>query len=342
MKSFIISTIFLAMLLFTGSCKEEPINPPTNPVNRKPMANAGKDTTIWLPANQAQLNGSNSFDPDNNIRSYHWTKQSGPDSFIIVNPNAAVTDITGLVKGVYEFQLTVTDVKGEISTDICLAYVNLQAPPPPPPPPPPAPGTFFWISTNPHDTVLNLPANTVTLNASTWSNINQPIHLAIANIEWRKVAGPNNYTIQLPHTLSTAISGLSDGLYAFQCKITDSSGWSNVSYGDVINVTDTTSPGQEIIVPDQTWYGTLGDCNYVQFNLAPYIPANKSIKKIFVKQDCDSVFRPVYYYSTAPANYPYVYQFDFGINGGFSLIVYECTTFSCLDPNNKPDIKIVY
>jgi hypothetical protein len=341
MKPLIISTFFLAtLLLFADSCKDEPVNPPTNPVNRRPIAKAGKDTSIWLPANLAQLNGDNSYDPDNNITSYHWTKQSGPDSFIIVSPNAVVTDITGLVKGVYEFQLTVTDAEGEISKDICRVYVNSQAPPPPPPIPP-APGTFFWISTNPHDTVLNLSANTVTLNASTWSITNQPIQPAIANIEWGKIVGPNNYIIQSPNALSTVISGLSDGLYAFQCKITDSSGWSNVSYGGVINVTDSTSPGQEIIVPDQTWYGNSGGI-YIQFPLSQYIPANKSIKKIFIKQDCDTAFQQVYYYSTAPANCSYVYQFDFSINGGISLIIYDTGTFNCLDPNNEPDIKIVY
>ena len=42
--------------------------------NHAPIANAGNDTTIILPANTAILNASLSADPDNNIKSYQWTK----------------------------------------------------------------------------------------------------------------------------------------------------------------------------------------------------------------------------------------------------------------------------
>ena len=218
--------------------------------------------------------------------------------------------------------------------------------PPPPPPPPPLPtGTtnlLFWININPHDTVLNLPVNTITLKASAWSMTNQPFQPAIASIEWKKVSGPDNYLINSPNALSTTINSMVDGLYAFQCKITDSLG-NIAAFNAAINVTDTTNYEKEVIVPDQTWYGTLGECIYIQFNLSQYVPANKSIKKIFIKEDCDTAFTRVYYLSDAPANYPFVYQFESSGNG-FSLIVYECGTFtSCIsDPNNKPDIKIVY
>ena len=45
---------------------------------------------------------------------YPWTKISGPSSYTIVDPTSAVTNITGLVQGVYQFQLKVTDNKGQL------------------------------------------------------------------------------------------------------------------------------------------------------------------------------------------------------------------------------------
>jgi hypothetical protein len=339
-KIFFIPVIYCS-LLFVGitGCQKEVSNSSENTQpannNRPPVANAGKDTTITFPANQVLLNGTGSNDPDNNIRNYLWAKKSGPASSVIVNPDSAITIVTNLAKGVYEFILIVTDTKGATSQDICIVRVDSINQQPPPPP-----NNFFYISMNPHDTVLNLPSNAATLTASTWSITNQPVQPAIASIEWKKVAGPNNYSIQSPGSLSTVISGLSDGLYKFQCKITDTSGWSNISYGGVINVTDTTTQGQEIIIPDQNWDGSFGV--YIRIILNQYIPAGKSVKKVFVKQDCDSVFTQAYHHSQAPGNPPYVYSFGFE-NNEFILYVYDVLFSNCLtNPNNKPDIKIIY
>ena len=85
--------------------------------NRPPVADAGPDTTIMLPANTINLDGSRSTDPDNNIASYSWAKISGPTSFGITNANEAQTQVTNLVQGVYEFELTVTDAEGLFAKD---------------------------------------------------------------------------------------------------------------------------------------------------------------------------------------------------------------------------------
>ena len=68
--------------------------------NQPPIAHAGNDTTIRLPANSAMLNGSLSYDPDNNISAYSWTKISGPTSFTITNANTVQTQVNDLVTGV--------------------------------------------------------------------------------------------------------------------------------------------------------------------------------------------------------------------------------------------------
>src|SRR4030095_13105380 len=84
--------------------------------NHAPIAIAGNDTTIILPANTAILNASLSSDLDNNIKSFQWTKISGPQCNI-VNANAAQTQVNNLIAGVYLFELNVTDADGLFDKD---------------------------------------------------------------------------------------------------------------------------------------------------------------------------------------------------------------------------------
>jgi hypothetical protein len=96
--------------------------------NRPPVANAGADTTIILPANSAVLNGSGSTDPGNNINAYQWTKISGPDAFNIADANVVQTQVTNLVAGVYKFELKVTDASGLYAKD--TVQVTIVSSPP--------------------------------------------------------------------------------------------------------------------------------------------------------------------------------------------------------------------
>lgn len=94
------------------------------PINHAPLANAGNDTTITLPANTANLDGSKSTDPDNNITSYQWAKINGPSSFAITNASAITTQVNNLVEGTYLFELKVTDAGGLYAKDTILIKVN--------------------------------------------------------------------------------------------------------------------------------------------------------------------------------------------------------------------------
>lgn len=86
-------------------------------VSKYPVADAGKDQYFTLPLNSAILDGSASFSPRGKIVGYHWTKVSGPDTYLVENPGTAITKVTGLTKGLYEFKLTVTNDKGFRSDD---------------------------------------------------------------------------------------------------------------------------------------------------------------------------------------------------------------------------------
>ncbi len=124
MKPIILHMVIMsiATMVFT-MCKKVPIDPPTTG-NHPPVANAGPDQTINLPVNSVTLDGNSSTDPDNNIIKYEWTKVSGPSSSSIVNANGVQTQVTGLVQGVYLFELKVTDAAGLFSKDTVQIIVN--------------------------------------------------------------------------------------------------------------------------------------------------------------------------------------------------------------------------
>lgn len=98
------------------------------PVNHLPIANAGRDTIITLPATTVNLDGSKSTDPDNNITGYAWTKISGPPSFDITNASAVQTQAINLVEGVYHFELRVSDAGGLMAKDTMQVTVNASPP----------------------------------------------------------------------------------------------------------------------------------------------------------------------------------------------------------------------
>jgi hypothetical protein len=97
--------------------------------NRPPVANAGADTSITLPANTVILDGRNSRDPDNNIVQYNWLMIFGRASPGILHPDSARTIVKDLVYGEYQFELRVTDAGGLISRDTLRVWVNAACEP---------------------------------------------------------------------------------------------------------------------------------------------------------------------------------------------------------------------
>ena len=91
--------------------------PPTTSLTA-PKAYAGADQSIpvswrYFP----YLNATTSTDANGWIKSFKWTKVSGPAPYLIATPNEGKTKVTGLIAGTYVFRVTVTDNDGETSTD---------------------------------------------------------------------------------------------------------------------------------------------------------------------------------------------------------------------------------
>ncbi len=112
--------------LFASDTVDIIVNDPTQP-NSPPIARAGSDQTIILPANSITLDGSESTDLDNNIKAYSWTTIFGPGPPSIANANLAQTQVSNLAAGIYQFDLKVSDAFGLFSRDTVQITVNPAA-----------------------------------------------------------------------------------------------------------------------------------------------------------------------------------------------------------------------
>lgn len=188
-------------------------------INQPPVAHAGADQTINLPTNSIILNASGSIDPDNNITSFTWTKISGPSSFNIENSNAAITQVTNLVTGVYQFELKVTDAGLLFSRDTVQITVVNHPP----------------VANAGADITVFLPMNSVNLNGSGSTDPENNI----TNYEWTKITGPSSFNIVNPNAVQTLATDLMQGVYQFTLKVTDAG---NLSDTDTVIVTVLPAP----------------------------------------------------------------------------------------------------
>lgn len=87
-----------------------------------PQVNAGNDSTIASITLSLNLKGYGN-DPNGLPINYAWAKVQGPSSGSISNPSALTTTVTGLVTGIYKFELRVTNSLGLSGKDT-LTIVN--------------------------------------------------------------------------------------------------------------------------------------------------------------------------------------------------------------------------
>lgn len=93
------------------------------PPNQAPTVSAGTDQTVTLPTASATLSGTAS-DADGTIASSQWMQLTGPNTATLANATSLTATVSGLVTGVYEFQLTVTDDDGASASSKTKVTVN--------------------------------------------------------------------------------------------------------------------------------------------------------------------------------------------------------------------------
>lgn len=170
-----------------------------------PTADAGFDQSITLPTNSTTLSGS-ATDPDGTISSYTWEKVSGPTGGVIVSPNSATTNITGLTQGTYLYRLKAMDNEFNIDIDEIEIVVNPSGNTPP------------TVSAG-DDITIVLPSNSTSVTATA----SDPDG-TIASYSWVKLSGPTGGSLSSASSATTGITGLTQGSYTYQVTVTDNLG----------------------------------------------------------------------------------------------------------------------
>ncbi|MFZ1528209.1 MAG: PKD domain-containing protein [Ferruginibacter sp.] len=178
--------------------------------NMPPAANAGADITITLPTSQVNVSGSASTDPDGTITAYQWTKVSGPAGDLIVSPSSVNTRIRSLVRGVYFYQLRVTDNAGASSMDTVRVTVNSAT-------------NVAPLANAGNDITIQLPATTATLNGTASSDADGSV---VAYL-WTPLADLQGVVITSPTNSITSVSFTTPGVYTFGLTVTDNGGSSS-------------------------------------------------------------------------------------------------------------------
>ena len=176
-----------------------------------------------MPISTVNLSGSGS-DADGTISSYAWTKISGPSSYTIADTFSAVTNVTELVEGIYEFQLTVTDNDGATGTDVMQVTVSLPA-----------------VNQAPTANAGNNKRITLPVNSISLSGSGSDTDGTVTSYKWTKISGPSAYNIVDTSSPVTEVNGLVEGVYQFELKVTDNDGATD---NDIMQVTVNPVPNQ--------------------------------------------------------------------------------------------------
>ncbi|MBO9703541.1 MAG: T9SS type A sorting domain-containing protein [Sporocytophaga sp.] len=165
-----------------------------------PVANAGTDKSITLPANSLSITGTGT-DSDGTIASYAWTKVSG-GAATLTNANTATVSLSGLVAGTYVFRLTVTDNTGATGFDDVTVVVNAAV-------------NVLPVANAGADKSITLPTNSLSITGTGTDSDG-----TIASYAWTKVSG-GTATLANANTATVSLSGLVAGTYVFRLTVTD-------------------------------------------------------------------------------------------------------------------------
>ncbi len=199
-----------------GACETGVVS---NPGNQAPVANAGADKSVTLPATNVSLTGSGN-DPDGSITGYSWTRVSGPNTPTLSGASTTTLSVTGLIAGTYVFRLTVTDNAGATGYDDVNVVVSVATP-----------SNQAPTANAGADKSISLPTSLVTLTGSGTDPDG-----SIASYSWIRVSGPNVPVLSGNTTTVLTATGLIAGTYVFRLTVTDNGGLTGT---DEVNVTVT-------------------------------------------------------------------------------------------------------
>ncbi len=222
--------------------------PAKDSISNAPVAVAGNDLTVILPADSATLNGSKSYDSVAKIISYQWSAVSGPSTPLINYSDSVKAKISKLKIGTYKVQLAVTDSKNNKGFDTVTINVKNDLP----------------IANAGPDVTLQLPVNSTVLNGSTSYDPDG----SIQKYKWLKIGGPGEFAISNTDSAKATLSNLVKGIYLVKLTVTDNK---NATASDTVQVTvldssSTICHGKRIYIHKWSDNGYYIDGSSFQYN----------------------------------------------------------------------------
>ena len=196
------------------------VGPPAHPIseqlastvsaNQPPVANAGVNRSVTLPANQLVLSGTGT-DADGTVVAYHWRQISGPSVATFSSFEVAAPTISALVVGSYVFSLVVTDDQGANS-------VASQA-------------TITVFSANQTPVANAGTAQTIVLPTTSvkLSGTGTDADGTVVAYRWQQVSGPGTARFSSATVAAPTVTSLVAGSYVFSLVVTDNQGANSIA-----------------------------------------------------------------------------------------------------------------
>jgi endoglucanase Acf2 len=182
-----------------------------------PVANAGTDLKVVLPATSTTLDGSASTESTGESLTYKWSQLFGPSIVEFSDSTAIKPTINSLVEGMYSFKLTVTNADSRFASGIVQVMVTATQNVPP---------TVSLTSPADNSTFVEGTAVTISANASDYDGTIQQVDFYQNNTLISTVTTAP-YTIQWKPAAGT---------YAITAKATDNGGAVSASQTDSITI----------------------------------------------------------------------------------------------------------
>uniref|UniRef100_A0A803K4I0 KIAA0319 n=1 Tax=Xenopus tropicalis TaxID=8364 RepID=A0A803K4I0_XENTR len=197
----------------------------SKPADYPPVANAGPDQVITLPQNAIILNGNMSSD-DQKIVSYEWSLSPSSKGKVVAmqSVHSPYLQVSAMQVGKYTFELTVTDLSGQRSSDNITVTVQ------------PEPNTPPVAVTSPYKELI-LPMDSTILDGSRSRDDE-----GITAYKWEYISGPSKVTIQDSDKPMGLVTGLQVGVYTFHLTVKDQQGLSSTATHSVTVKKEKNSP----------------------------------------------------------------------------------------------------
>ncbi|HSB93949.1 MAG TPA: PKD domain-containing protein [Flavitalea sp.] len=221
-------------------------------VNRRPIANAGKDITVSRGRSKIVLNASGSSDPDGKLERFLWRQISGPVQTEISAPESknGKCQVSGATApGVYSYELKAIDNRADYSLDTVSLTVINNLPP-------------VSVAGSAQEITDDITA--IELDGTSSSDSDG----VVKKYSWSMTEGPSAAVILNPDSARTTVSGMVPGFYTFRLTVTDDNEMTAISYTTVtvtkhINLRPRARAGKDtILTAPQSSYTADGSNSY--------------------------------------------------------------------------------